>query len=202
MVSALDVPPKLLVDRVSEKLKTQGNIKPPLWAGFVKTGAHAERKPQNHDWWFTRCASILRRLYIEGNVGVGRLRTWYGGRKSPGTSIEYHVDAGGNIIRKAMQQLEAAGFVKKEKIGRTLTPAGRSLLEKTAMELTKEHPVKRPEIKKTEVMKEKKIEIVKEKKKEGESGRARTAGTDAGAPKKARGKKAPDGEKGAAPQAS
>jgi small subunit ribosomal protein S19e len=193
MVSALDVPAELLVERISTKLKTQGNIKPPVWSTYVKTGAFAERKPQNPDWWFIRCASIMRRLYIEGNVGVGRLRTWYGGRNNSGTHVEHHGDAGGNIIRKAMQQLESAGFIKKEKAGRILTSAGRSLLEKTAMEITRENPVQKPTIKKTE--------FPKKEKREGESGR-RKPRTDAGAPKKARGKKATGREKSSSAKAA
>ncbi len=40
--------------------------------------------------------------------------------------------AGGKNIRLMLQQLEKAGFVKKEKVGRTLTPKGRSLLDKAS----------------------------------------------------------------------
>ncbi len=137
MVSALEAPADELIKKLAEKLKSESAIKAPAWIGYAKSGPHAERKPQDKDFWYVRSASILRKLYIEKNVGVGRLRTWYGRSKSYGSSPEHHIDAGGSIIRKAMQQLEAAGYVKKEKIGRTLTPKGRSLIDKVVMEFYK-----------------------------------------------------------------
>ncbi len=136
MVSVYDVPAGELVGRLAEKLKSIEGITPPEWARFVKTGSHKERVPQQADWWYFRVASVLRRVYVDGPVGVGRLRTWYGGRKNFGHSPEHHVDAGGAIIRKALQQLEAVGLVTKNKSGgRIVTSKGQSLLEKTASEL-------------------------------------------------------------------
>lgn len=134
MVSVLEAPADKLILRVAEILKTQNMVKPPEWLTFVKTGAHVQRKPHDKDFWFMRCASMLRRSYMEGNIGVGRLRTWYGGRRNVGTRPEHHADAGGKVIREAFKQLETAGLVKKEKVGRTLTPKGRSLLDKACME--------------------------------------------------------------------
>jgi small subunit ribosomal protein S19e len=137
MVSALEAPAGELIKKLAEKLKSESAIKAPAWTAYAKSGPHAERKPQEKDFWYVRSASILRKLYIEKNVGVGRLRTWYGRSKSKGSRPEHHVDAGGSIIRKAMQQLEAAGYVKKEKTGRVLTPKGRSLVDKAVMEFYK-----------------------------------------------------------------
>lgn len=137
MVSAQDVPAQVLIKSLSEKLKQESKIKPPEWSKFVKTGVHAERKPVRKDWWYTRCASILRKVYIEGKVGVGKLTTWYGGRKSRGSKPEHHEDASSNIIRKALQQLEAGGLIKKDKTGRVITPKGQSLIHKTVLEIKK-----------------------------------------------------------------
>jgi small subunit ribosomal protein S19e len=148
MVSVLEVPADALISRVSEKLKQNGEITPPEWAPHVKTGVHAERKPHSEEWWYVRCASVLRTLYIKPSTGVGRLRTKYGGRKSRGSRPEHHYDASGGILRKVLQQLERAGYVKKEEYGRILTPQGRSLLDKTTNELkvaTKEKPKKEVE---------------------------------------------------------
>ncbi len=163
MVSVYDVPAGELIERLAEKLKGMKEIQPPEWAKFVKTGPHAERPPQQRDWWYIRCASILRRVYVDGPVGVGRLRTWYGGRKNFGHAPEHHVDAGGAIIRKALQQLESAGLVQKAKNGgRTITSKGQSLLEKTASELV---PRTKQE-KKAKAEKKEKKETKKEAKKE------------------------------------
>ncbi len=136
MVSVYDVPAGELVTKLADKLKSVKEIQPPEWAKFVKTGAHVERIPQQEDWWYIRAASVLRRVYVDGPVGVGRLRTWYGGRKNFGHSPEHHVDAGGAIIRKVLQQLESAGLIKKDKSGRVVTSKGQSILEKTASEIS------------------------------------------------------------------
>lgn len=135
MVATNEVPADLLISNLKDKLKQNEKIKQPDWASFVKTGPHAERKPVEEDWWYTRCASILRRASIRGKIGVGKLKTWYGGRKNRGTKPEHHVDAGGSVIRKAIQQLEAAGYLKKEKAGRVLSPTGQSLIHKAVLEV-------------------------------------------------------------------
>ncbi|HIP62762.1 MAG TPA: 30S ribosomal protein S19e, partial [Archaeoglobus profundus] len=49
-------------------------------------------------------------------------------------------------IRKALQQLEKAGFVKKTPEGRVVTPKGRSFLDKIATEIKKELVKKIPEL--------------------------------------------------------
>lgn len=137
MVSALEVPAADLIRELSDRLKKIESIKPPAWAAHVKTGAHRERKPQQPDWWYARTASILRKTYITGRIGVGRLRTLYGGRKSRGSIPEKHVRAGGGVIRKIMKQLEEAELVKKAEPGRILTPKGRSFVDKAVTDLKK-----------------------------------------------------------------
>ncbi|WP_297548921.1 30S ribosomal protein S19e [Thermococcus sp.] len=149
MATVYDVPGDLLVERVAEKLKEIEEIKPPEWAKFVKTGRHKERLPEQDDWWYYRVASILRKVYIDGPVGIERLRTWYGGRKNRGHAPEHFYKAGGSIIRKALQQLEQAGFVQKVPgEGRVITPKGQSFLDKIATELKKELEEQIPELKK------------------------------------------------------
>lgn len=122
-----------LVATVSEELKKLPEIKQPVWALMVKTGSHAERVPQEDDYWFKRCAALLRTLSLNsGAVGVQRLRNKFGGRTSHTVGRSHHRKAGGKSIRLALQQLEKAGLVKKEKIGRTVSAAGLKLLDKAA----------------------------------------------------------------------
>lgn len=83
-MSAQEVQPTALIKRLSEELKKIEAIRPPQWALFVKTGVHKERPPEQTDWWYTRAASLLRRLYVDGPVGISRLRTYYGGRQNRG----------------------------------------------------------------------------------------------------------------------
>lgn len=136
LTTVYDVPADLLIKRVAEELKKSPKIKPPPWAPFVKTGVHKERAPTDPDWWYIRCASLLRKLYIHGPLGVSRLRNMYGGRKNNGACPEHFYKGSGSIIRKALQQLEAVGLVEKvPKEGRRLTNLGRSLLDKIAHEI-------------------------------------------------------------------
>ena len=133
MVTVYDVTPNKLVAKVAEKLKGM-QIPQPAYIGTVKSGAHAERMPQQKDFWYTRLASILRNAYVHGNVGVGKLRTHYGGKKTRGVRPERKRKAGGSIIRKGMQALEVAGLLSKKKTGRELSAAGKKLLDASAKE--------------------------------------------------------------------
>ncbi|MCD6264322.1 30S ribosomal protein S19e [Candidatus Bathyarchaeota archaeon] len=150
MTTVYDVPADVLIERVATYFKVNvEEIRPPEWAAYVKTGSHVERPPQNPDWWYIRCASLLRKLYLNGPIGVSRLRKMYGGRKRRGTRPEHFRKAGGSIIRHALQQLEKAGFVtKKDREGRVLTPRGRSLLDAMAARIKKELERENPELRK------------------------------------------------------
>lgn len=132
MVNAFDVEPNKLIAKTAEKLK--GELEKPAFVGLVKTGSHAVRPPQQADFWFVRCASILRHAYVNEVVGVNRLRRHYGGRKRSGVKPEHHRPAGGSTIRKAIQSLEKAGYLMKVKAGRKLSPKGRKLLDAVAKE--------------------------------------------------------------------
>lgn len=137
LTTPYDIPPSIFIEKLANHLKENvDEVEPPAWASYVKTGAHVQRPPQNPDWWYIRCASLLRKLYIHGPLGIERLRSEYGGRKDYGVRPEHTVKAGGAIIRKALQQLEAAGLVEKfQNRGRRLTRKGRKLLELLAEEL-------------------------------------------------------------------
>ncbi len=118
---------------LADELKKLPEVKPPAWILMVKSGSHAERVPQDEDYWFRRCAALLRTLSLNsGTVGVQRLRHKFGGRTSHTVGRSHHRKAGGKAIRLGLQQLEKAGLVKKEKIGRTVSAAGRKLLDKAA----------------------------------------------------------------------
>jgi small subunit ribosomal protein S19e len=130
-MSVRSVDSQKLIAKVAEELKKIKEISPPNWAAFVKTGVAKERPPQQPDWWWIRTASILRKLYFKP-FGVNRLRKIYSSRANRGHAPEHRYPAGGAIIRKALQQLESAGFVKREKGGRTLTAKGRAFLSEIA----------------------------------------------------------------------
>jgi small subunit ribosomal protein S19e len=135
-MSVREVPAAALIKLVGEELKKMKELEPPVWSHFVKTGTHKERPPEQSDWWYTRAASLMRKLYTDGPVGVSRLRTHYGGRKNLGQAPEHFRKAGGKIIRVLFQQLEAAGLTAKVGgKGRKLTQKGLEILDRTAKQL-------------------------------------------------------------------
>ena len=149
MVTLHDVPAHLFIERLAKYLKENvDQTNPPQWAAFSKTGSHVQVEPQNADWWYVRCASLMRKVYVHGPIGLERLRADYGGRKDPGVTPEHVRKAGGGNIRKALQQLEAAGLVEtvKPSGGRRITPAGRKLLNEIAAEVHKELVKRVPEL--------------------------------------------------------
>jgi small subunit ribosomal protein S19e len=122
-----------LIRQVAGKLRALPEMKPPDWSRFVKTGAHSERPPQDPDWWWIRAAAVLRKVRLAGSLGTQKLRKAYGGRKNKGHKPEHKYKASGSIIRKILQQLEAAGMVSRTKSkGREITQRGISLMNEAA----------------------------------------------------------------------
>ncbi len=138
MPTVFDVPPDILIERVAERLKEMEEFRPPEWVNYVKTGVHKERSPEQPDWWYYRVAAIFRKVYTDGPVGIERLRTAYGGRKNRGVKPEKFRKGSGSIVRKALQQLEKAGFVEKTDEGRVVSGKGRSFLDRMSAEIKKE----------------------------------------------------------------
>ena len=149
MPTVYDVPADALLGRLTEYIKSNmPEISPPDWAAYVKTGPHVERTPQNPDWWYVRSASVLRKLYIRGPIGVSRFRKEYGGRKRGGVKPAHFRKAGGSILRHVLKQLEAAGLVTKaEGKGRVISPKGRSLLDAMSAQIKRELSREMPELK-------------------------------------------------------
>ena len=135
MVNAHDVPSNRLIAALAEQMKGVSGVEQPEWARFVKTGSHAERPPADADWWFTRAASLMRKLYLHGPVGLSDLERAYGGTKALKYYPKHHRDAGGSSIRKILKQLEQAELVAKTPKGRVLSPKGRAMLDRASKEL-------------------------------------------------------------------
>jgi len=149
MTTAYDVPADVLIGKLSGYIKENiKDVTPPEWSAHVKTGSHVERVPQVPDWWYVRTASLLRKLYMDGPVGVQRLRKEYGGRKRKGNAPAHHRKSGGSIIRTSLQQLEKAGLVDKiDKSGRVVSKKGRSLLDAMSTQIKKDLDREKPELK-------------------------------------------------------
>jgi len=139
MTTVYDVPPDKLVKMAGGKLKKNKAISMPKWGLDVKKGPNKELPPHDEDWWWVRCASVLRQIYLHGPVGVARLRTYYGGRVNRGVKKGRFREASGKIIREVLSQLERAGYVTKTKRGRKISPEGQKFLDNTAHELKVMH---------------------------------------------------------------
>lgn len=132
-MSVREVPPNVLIKRLSEDLRKLEELRPPEWSRYAKTGAHKERPPEQLDWWYARAASVLRRIYLNGPVGISRLRTYYGGSKRRGVAPARFRRAGGKVLRVILQQLEQAELVTKtQRGGRKVTPKGAKMLMSSA----------------------------------------------------------------------
>jgi small subunit ribosomal protein S19e len=138
MVTLYDVPADALIDALADRLADR--IDAPDWAAYAKTGSSKELPPQQDDFWSVRAASLLRKVAVDGPVGVDRLSTAYGDRKQGSTRYRVaaaRTEAGSkNIVRTILQQLEAEGLVSiAQGEGRVATPEGRSFLDEVAADV-------------------------------------------------------------------
>ncbi|MGB6500557.1 MAG: 30S ribosomal protein S19e [Thermoplasmata archaeon] len=145
MVHPNDVPTSALLEKLAVELKARGAVTPPPWAEFVKTGVHKERAPMHPDWWYMRSASVLRKIYLKGYIGVERLSAEYGGKRDRG-SAPYHARTGSrSILREILQQLEKSGLVQPYKtLGRRVSASGQKLLDTVSRDLLRTLAAERP----------------------------------------------------------
>ena len=141
MATVYEVTAGDLINAAAKDLKENVKLKKPKWAEYVKTGAHVERIPEDPDWWYYRAASVLRKVYINGPVGVQSLRVAYGSRKNCGVKPQEFRRAGGKNIRAILQEFDRMGFTEKVagkgQCGRRVSAKGQSYLDKIASNLAK-----------------------------------------------------------------
>ena len=124
----------------------------------MKTGIQKELAPYNDNWLFIRAASIARKIYIHGRLGVGSLRTIYGSKNRKGTAGPHFRRSDGKIIRHCTCQLQKMGYldlvidqvddetgkmIQISTKGKQLTKKARAEMDKIATEIYKRlHPRK------------------------------------------------------------
>jgi len=143
MTTVYDVPSKELIDEVAKKLKNDKIVQIPEKNVYSKTGVSRESTPTNPDWWYIRCASIMRKIYIKNVIGIEHLRAEYSGRKNRGSKPHKVRSGSGTIVRRAVQQLEEAGYVTKMRGGK-----GRSFMDNISLEVQKKTKSQYPGIEK------------------------------------------------------
>jgi len=128
-----DVPSHEFVRAYAAHLKRSGKIEVPTWADLVKTATFKELAPYDGDWYYIRAASMARKIYLRGGIGVGAFRKIYGGRKSNGVRPSHFAKSSGSIARDVLKQLESIDIVEKEpKGGRRITSNGQRDLDQVA----------------------------------------------------------------------
>ena len=136
-MSVFVVQPEKLIEILAKKLRDYPEISPPKGSEFWKTAFFKELAPyDSENFWYIRCASILRKVKKYGPIGVNKLRKYYGGKNRKGKGLHHSAKAGGKIIRVALQQLGKASLLKmNERQGRVLSSEGTSLIERMAYEI-------------------------------------------------------------------
>lgn len=72
----------------------------------MKTSKSKELAPYDPDWFYIRCAAVIRHIYIRSPIGVGSVTKIFGSRKRNGTKPSHFCRSAGSIARKALQSLE------------------------------------------------------------------------------------------------
>lgn len=149
MTTLYDVPADELIEELSDRLADR--LDQPDWAAYAKTGPSRELPPEREDFWTVRAASLLRKVAVDGPVGVERLATHYGSAKRGSNRYQVappkQADGSDNVIRTILQQLEEEGLVSQQgDAGRILTAEGRSLIDETAGDVLAEISEDRPEL--------------------------------------------------------
>lgn len=140
MTSLYDAPAEDVLEALAETLREESAVEEPEWLQFTTTGIDRELPPEQEDFWSRRAASVLRKVAIDGPIGVGSLKAEYGSAKQGSTRYRVrprrNAEGSGSIVRTILQQLEAAGYVEiAEGEGRKVTPEGHSLLDDTAADV-------------------------------------------------------------------
>ena len=144
MTTYYDVPADLLIPGLAERLRSYDMVSAPEWASQVKTGTHRERPPVQEDWWYTRAASILRKVAIKGPIGTNRISQEFGGPKDRGVKKNKAVAGSRNVARKILQQLSDSGLLVESlntagnvNRGKILSSEGQALLDEVSHSVRK-----------------------------------------------------------------
>jgi small subunit ribosomal protein S19e len=125
-------PYRSIADPVAPNVSKTPQMEVPTWVDTVKTASYKELAPYDPDWFYIRAASMARKLYVSGNMGVGAFRKNYGGAKNNGTCRHHHGIGSGSVARAVLKQLESVGVVEKAAKGRRITPSGQRDLDRIA----------------------------------------------------------------------
>ncbi|KAF4397613.1 hypothetical protein G4B88_027353 [Cannabis sativa] len=108
-------------------------IELPDYTDLVKTAKFKELAPYDPDWYYIRAASVARKIYLRGGLGVGAFRRIYGGSKRNGSRPPHFCRSSGAVLRHILQQLANNNIVEVDpKGGRKITSHGRRDLDQVS----------------------------------------------------------------------
>jgi small subunit ribosomal protein S19e len=113
-----DIPASIFISTYANFLKNSGQLQLPSWIEIIKSGSHKIYSPLSNDWIYFRLASLVRRLYINGGQGVGKLRKIFGGKKRRGSKPSTKKNSGGKVVRLAYHELERLKIIEKDLSGK------------------------------------------------------------------------------------
>mmetsp|Transcript_18923 Transcript_18923/g.27844 ORF Transcript_18923/g.27844 Transcript_18923/m.27844 type:complete len:158 (+) Transcript_18923:56-529(+) len=138
-ITIKDVDAHEFVKRYAVHLKKQGKISLPELVDLMKTSVSRELAPYDEDWFYIRCASLARRLYVRQGTGVGSFSKVYGAKKRRGTLPGHFCRASRGVIRNCLKQLQKVGVLEAmpegKKGGRRVTKQGQQDCDRIAKEI-------------------------------------------------------------------
>ncbi|VDN20761.1 unnamed protein product [Dibothriocephalus latus] len=97
-------------------MKESGKVKQPDWVDIVKLSIANEQAPYDPDWFYVRCAAVLRHLYLRP-AGLAGLSKAFSRRKNNGVRPCHRARASTAVLRRCLHQVEAMGLCKKRTDG-------------------------------------------------------------------------------------
>ena len=110
-----DVPAQDFVTALAGHFKKTQKLTVPAYHDLIKTATYKELCPQDPDWYYVRAASVARKIYLRGGIGVGAFQKIYGGAKSNGSRRPHFAKAAAGIHRNILQALTEIDLVAKKK---------------------------------------------------------------------------------------
>eukprot|EP00108_Taenia_solium_P002403 TsM_001124500 transcript=TsM_001124500 gene=TsM_001124500 len=136
-LSVKDVDGHTYIAALAKFLKKTGKIRVPDWVDVVKLSTANEQAPYDPDWFYVRCAAVLRHLYLRP-TGLTGLSKAFGRGKRNGVCPRHHVRASTSILRRCLHEVENMGLVEKRSDGgREISRTGRRDMDSVAYETVK-----------------------------------------------------------------
>jgi len=114
-ITVKDVSAADFITAYSKYLKRSGKVEVPRWADIIKTGVHKELAPYDPDWFYVRAASVARKIYLRGGIGIGTFKRIYGGTYNRGSRPSRFQTASGSVVRHVLKQLESLKVIEISK---------------------------------------------------------------------------------------